>query len=339
MGNHRISPDLELWNLGWDAEDICFVFHVSPRILYRWRDIFDEFGSVTKPPSPLRGRDRLVGLAALTSVMEVYFQDSTIMLTELMWHLAINHDIAISQSALGATLQRVGLTRKVLQKTASERDEEAREDYRTLIKDPEHFSGTGMEFGSARGVFVLRQLGQKDLVRNEDIIAAIEKEVDIGEGLEDHGMFVDASTSWGIATKGTTAPPTECKALAVYCLVTNTFRIRTGPPAQLAQGIVGQHRRQGAAFLSFFLFYAGRHHEWEWVTLGKDSNSYLPFYAFQEMDTVTAIWVEWASGLNGFWAVRDLEENWGAKWRRNNQGQKTEMGRRKKVIQLVMGML
>jgi hypothetical protein len=94
MGNCRISPDLkeralELWNLGWDAEDICFIFHVSPRSLYRWRDIFDEFGSITKPPSPLRGRDRIIGLAALTSVTEVYFHDSTIMLTELMWHLAI----------------------------------------------------------------------------------------------------------------------------------------------------------------------------------------------------------------------------------------------------------
>ncbi|KAJ7715412.1 hypothetical protein DFH07DRAFT_762787 [Mycena maculata] len=148
MGNRRISPGLkeralELWNLGWDAEDICFIFHVSPRSLYQWHDIFDKFGSVTKPPSPLHGCDCPVGLAALTSVTEVYFQDSTIMFTELMWHLAINHDITISQSALGATLQRVG---KVLQKTASERNEEAREDYCTLIKDPEHFSGTGMEF-------------------------------------------------------------------------------------------------------------------------------------------------------------------------------------------------
>ncbi|KAJ7130539.1 hypothetical protein C8R44DRAFT_583487, partial [Mycena epipterygia] len=151
MGNRRISPDLkeralELWNLGWDAEDICFIFHVSPHSLHRWRDVFDEFGAVMKPPSPLRGRDCIVRLAVLTSMAEVYFHNSTIMLTELMWHLAITHDIAISQSALGATLQRVGLTHKVLQKTASERDEEAREDYRTLIKDPEHFSGTGMEF-------------------------------------------------------------------------------------------------------------------------------------------------------------------------------------------------
>ncbi|KAJ7668209.1 hypothetical protein B0H17DRAFT_1142560 [Mycena rosella] len=61
-----------------------------------------------------------------------------------------------------------------------------------------------------------------------------------------------------------------------------------------------------------------RKHQWEWPT-----------------STITAIWDEWASGLNGFLAVRDLEERWGARWRRNNSGQKTEMGRRKKVIQLI----
>lgn len=151
MGNRRISSDLkdcalELWTVGWDIEDVCFAFRVSPRSLYRWRDIFEEFGQVTKPPSPLRGRDRIVSLAALTAIREVYFKDATVMLDELAWHLAIHHDIAISISALQATLVRAGLTRKVLQKTASERDEVQREEYRGCIRDPAKFSGTGMEF-------------------------------------------------------------------------------------------------------------------------------------------------------------------------------------------------
>ncbi|KAJ6542171.1 hypothetical protein DFH09DRAFT_856086, partial [Mycena vulgaris] len=58
-------------------------------------------------------------------------------LDEMMWFLAIYHDIAISQSALQATLARAGLTRKMLQKIASERDE---------VQHPANFSGTGMEF-------------------------------------------------------------------------------------------------------------------------------------------------------------------------------------------------
>jgi transposase len=151
MGNHRISPDLKecslvLWEAGWSREDICYAFNVSPRSLYRWRAILEEFGSVTKPPSPLHGRDRLVSLAALTAVKEIFFHDPSVMLDELQWHLAIHHDIVISISALQATLVRAGLTRKMLQKIAKERIDAGRDDFKGCISDPDIFSGTGMEF-------------------------------------------------------------------------------------------------------------------------------------------------------------------------------------------------
>ncbi|KAJ7615705.1 hypothetical protein DFH06DRAFT_1013155 [Mycena polygramma] len=141
MGNRRISSDikdcaLRLWEAGWATEDICYVLRVSPRSLYRWRKIFEEFGKATKPPSLLRGRDHIVSLAVLTAIRAVFFHDPTVMLDELAWHLAINHDIAISISALQATLVRAGLTRKVLQKVASERDEDRREEYRDCIQNP-----------------------------------------------------------------------------------------------------------------------------------------------------------------------------------------------------------
>ena len=104
MVNHRISADvkahaLELWQAGWSKTDVCFAFHVSPRSIYHWLAIFDEFGTVTKPPSPLRGRHRIVGLAALTAAKELYFLDQSVMLDELQWHLAIHHDLPISISA------------------------------------------------------------------------------------------------------------------------------------------------------------------------------------------------------------------------------------------------
>ncbi|KAG1853998.1 hypothetical protein F4604DRAFT_1591383, partial [Suillus subluteus] len=59
--NQRISNDLEdcalrLWNHGWESEDICEAFGVSERSCYRWRWIFEECGTVTKPPSTLTGR-------------------------------------------------------------------------------------------------------------------------------------------------------------------------------------------------------------------------------------------------------------------------------------------
>ncbi|KAJ7038443.1 hypothetical protein C8F04DRAFT_874612, partial [Mycena alexandri] len=128
----RISSDLKeralvLWESGWEIKDICYAFHVSPRSLYRWREIFDEFGKVTKPPSPLRGRERIISLAALNAAKEIFFHDPSVMLDELMWYLAIHHDIAISKSALQATLVRAGLTRKMLQKIAVERDESSKD--------------------------------------------------------------------------------------------------------------------------------------------------------------------------------------------------------------------
>ncbi|KAJ7612760.1 hypothetical protein FB45DRAFT_803322 [Roridomyces roridus] len=68
------------------------------------------------------------------------------MLDELQWHLAIHHDVVISISALQATLVRAGLTRKVLQKVATERNEAGRTDYKACIQDPDNFSGTALEF-------------------------------------------------------------------------------------------------------------------------------------------------------------------------------------------------
>jgi hypothetical protein len=68
------------------------------------------------------------------------------MLDELQWHLAIHHNLPISISALQQTLERAGLTRKVLQKIAKECDEVAQAEYTACITNPETFSGTGMEF-------------------------------------------------------------------------------------------------------------------------------------------------------------------------------------------------
>jgi transposase-like protein len=78
MVNRRISSDLKeralaLWEAGWSRSDICYAFKVSPRSLYCWPDIFEEFGTVTKPPSPLRGRDRIVSLAVLDAAKEILY--------------------------------------------------------------------------------------------------------------------------------------------------------------------------------------------------------------------------------------------------------------------------
>lgn len=71
-------------------------------------------------------------------------------------------------------------------------------------------------------------------------------------------------------------------------------------------------------------------HDWDW-----EDGDFLPRYEYQSVSRITDIWVEWASGLNGFIPVRDLTEKWGPKWRRNLPRKKTESARRKAVVDLI----
>jgi transposase len=149
MVYRHISSDmkecaLRLWESGWSRQDVCSVLGVSRASIYRWAELLETFGSVTPPPPPIRGRPRIIGIAAMTAIKDIYARNCDVYLDELCWHLAIFHDIAISKSALQATLVRAGLTRKILHKIASERDEMRRAEFLHSIRT--NFSGTGDEF-------------------------------------------------------------------------------------------------------------------------------------------------------------------------------------------------
>lgn len=75
-------------------------------------------------------------------------------------------------------------------------------------------------------------------------------------------------------------------------------------------------------------------HQWDW-----EANNYLPRYEYQPIDSITDIWDEWASGLNGFMSIRDMTEMWGARWRRNIPSKKAEHSRRNAVVELVVELL
>ncbi|KAF8165966.1 hypothetical protein B0H34DRAFT_621248, partial [Crassisporium funariophilum] len=114
-GNHRISPDLKecalrLWELGYDKEFITESLCISKTSMYCWRNIFDEFESVQRPPSAILGRPRIIIRAVLSAIKEVYKNKAEVYLDELTWWLTIHHDIAISRSALQKNLQDAGLT-------------------------------------------------------------------------------------------------------------------------------------------------------------------------------------------------------------------------------------
>ncbi|KAG2129749.1 hypothetical protein DEU56DRAFT_758034 [Suillus clintonianus] len=72
------------------------------------------------------------------------------------------------------------------------------------------------------------------------------------------------------------------------------------------------------------------HHTWEW-----ESGRLIPFYVFQTVSKITDIWDKHSNGLNGYLAIWDLNEYWGARWRHNLDGQRTVNSCRKKVKNLV----
>ena len=104
MVNCRISNDLKetalrLWDHGWELKDICEALRVSERS-YRWRHIFEEFGTATKPPAPLTDRTRIITRVLLTGVEDLFVEDSELFLDEVCTWLVVKHDIIISTSSL-----------------------------------------------------------------------------------------------------------------------------------------------------------------------------------------------------------------------------------------------
>lgn len=138
MVNRRISADLKwtamrLWELGWEELDIIQGLAVSRSSIYRWRKLFEETGDVVQPPSPLHGRTRIITRAVLTAVQDIYNGEPDLYLDELVFWLALHHDIVISKSALHTNLKEAGLTRKLLHKIAIERDAQLRQNYLDII--------------------------------------------------------------------------------------------------------------------------------------------------------------------------------------------------------------
>ena len=117
---------------------------VSHRSIYRWRLIFEEYGSIKRPPSPLLGPTRILTCALITACQTLYESDSDLYLDEVVTWLAITHDIVISTTTLSRNLTEAGLTRKILHKIAAERDELLRQEWHDSIRT--NFQGARSEF-------------------------------------------------------------------------------------------------------------------------------------------------------------------------------------------------
>jgi transposase len=150
MGNRKISAGLKecalnLWNTGWDIEDICDTLGVSRASIYRWEAIFAEYGTVNRPASPIRGQQlRILTRALMTACEALFAEESDLYLDEVVAWLALTYDISISVSTLCRNLKEAGLTWKLLHKLAAERDKERRHEWKESMQT--NFTGDGSEF-------------------------------------------------------------------------------------------------------------------------------------------------------------------------------------------------
>jgi transposase len=150
MVYRRISSDvkecaIKLWDQGWDIQDIMDTLDFSQASFYRWREIFDEHGSVNRPPSAPKGCERKITRAVLAAIQTLYENESDLYLDELVLWLAVNHNVVISVSQLHEILKKTGLTRKLLVKIAIERDEELRQQWKDM-QASDDFLADGTQF-------------------------------------------------------------------------------------------------------------------------------------------------------------------------------------------------
>ncbi|KAG1777539.1 hypothetical protein EV702DRAFT_929109, partial [Suillus placidus] len=110
-----------------------------------WEAIFAEYGTVNRPPSPIRGQQlRILTRALMTACEALFAEESDLYLDEVVAWLALTHGISISVSTLCCNLKEAGLTRKLLHKLAAERDEECRHEWKESMRT--NFAGDGSEF-------------------------------------------------------------------------------------------------------------------------------------------------------------------------------------------------
>ncbi|KIK50873.1 hypothetical protein GYMLUDRAFT_78400 [Collybiopsis luxurians FD-317 M1] len=128
MGNKSIPSEvkdigIELMDHGWSISDICSILHVSKASLYRWHNLFKEYGSTKPLPAPLCGHPQVIGLAIMDAIQDVFRRNPDTYLDELQWYLTVNHNVAIPISTLQQSLACAGLTSRLMKKIAIERDE------------------------------------------------------------------------------------------------------------------------------------------------------------------------------------------------------------------------
>ena len=113
---------------GWEIDQITAALGVHSKSIERWQHNYENHGTVN-PPTPLRGRRRLLNPNVTEELHEMLTESPSLLLDEIGEWLAIYHDQPISTTALYDNLKDLGLTYKRLKRVAAERDDEYRADW------------------------------------------------------------------------------------------------------------------------------------------------------------------------------------------------------------------
>ena len=136
----HISTDLKeraLWLLEHDyiPEDVCETLGISWSSIYHWKCNQAEYGDVVPSQNPLQGRPCLLTADRTEGLISTLCDSPEMYLDEIQDWVAVTHDTGISWAGLHALIRDAGITYKMLQKAASEQDEEACQQWQEFVHE------------------------------------------------------------------------------------------------------------------------------------------------------------------------------------------------------------
>ena len=117
MVYRTISPDMKqralylLLEEGWEIDQITAALGVHSKSIERWQHNYENHGTVN-PPTPLRGRRRLLNPNVTEELHEMLTESPSLLLDEIGEWLAIYHDqpvrnlLMVPSEALGEVSRR-----------------------------------------------------------------------------------------------------------------------------------------------------------------------------------------------------------------------------------------
>lgn len=117
---------------GFRTSDVAYVLGVGERSVRRWAANARLYGDVERT-SALRGRPPKINAGILKELRALIRSSPSLYLDEVSTWLAFHHDLPVSISTVHRSLVAQGFTYKKLRKTATERDEQTRAQWKADI--------------------------------------------------------------------------------------------------------------------------------------------------------------------------------------------------------------